>query len=300
MRVEVGDDDVARTGVASDGHRHAADRAGARDEHVLSQDREGQGGVDGIAQRIEDRGDLVADAPPVVPDVGHRQRDVLRERAGTLHAEPDRVGAEVAPPGHAVPAAPADDVTLAAHPVARAEVAHVRPHVDDLADELVPDHQRHRDRPLRPRVPAVDVDVRPADPGPVDANEYVVDPYLGLGHVLEPEAGFGAALDEGLHPPAAVGCRVSLRVSRRRILRRPGFHRAEAVTPVAARRTGVPRRVAGVAEREPSPGGRRRDPIRSHGRASARPPPARARCEADPRSSRGDAGAPARLPHPRV
>ena len=136
---------------------------------------------------------------PVVPDVGHRQRDVLGERARPLHAEPDRVRAEVPPAGHAVAAAAADDVPLAADDVARVEVAHVRADLDDLADELVPDHERHRDRLLRPGVPRVDVQVGAADAGLAHADQDVVDPDLRLGHVLEPEPRLGLRFDERFH-----------------------------------------------------------------------------------------------------
>ena len=45
---------------------------------------------------------------------------------GPVHAEPDRVRAQVAPAGHAVAAAAADDVALAADEVADLEVADVR------------------------------------------------------------------------------------------------------------------------------------------------------------------------------
>ena len=199
VRVEVGDDDVARARVPHDRGRHAADRAGTGDEHVLAEDRERERGVHGVAERVEDRGDVVVDARPVVPDVRHRQRDVLGERAGPLDAEADRVGAQVAPAGHAVAAAAADDVPLAADEVAGREVADVRADLDDLADELVADHERHRDRLLRPRVPAVDVEVGAADARRADPDQDVVDPDLGLGDVLEPEPRLGLALDERLH-----------------------------------------------------------------------------------------------------
>ena len=61
-------------GVAGDGRRHQADRPGARDQHVLAEDGERERGVHGVAERVEDRGDVLVDARPVVPDVGHRQR----------------------------------------------------------------------------------------------------------------------------------------------------------------------------------------------------------------------------------
>ena len=133
VRVEIGDDDVARAGVAHDRGRHAADRAGAGDEHVLAEHGEGERGVDGVAERVEDRGDVHVDAGPVVPDVRHRQRDELGEGAGPVHADALRVRAQVPPAGQAVAAAAADDVALAADQVAGVEVAHVGADLDDLA-----------------------------------------------------------------------------------------------------------------------------------------------------------------------
>jgi hypothetical protein len=179
--------------------RHAADRPRSRDQHILAQHREGEGGVHGIPERIEDRRDVLVDARSVVPDVRHRQRDQLGK--GTRPVDPDtlRVSAQVAPAGHAVAAASADDMALAADQVADVKVVHVRPHRDDLAHELVPDHQRHRDRPLRPGIPSLDVHVGAADAGPVHPDQHVVDAVLGLGHLLQPQAGLGAALDQCAH-----------------------------------------------------------------------------------------------------
>ena len=116
----------------------------------------------------------------VVPDVRHRQRDQLGERARPVDADAARVRAQVAAAGHAVAAAAADDVALAADDVAGVEVAHVRPDRDDLADELVADRHRHRDRLLRPGVPLVDVQVGAADAGAADADQDVVDAVLRL------------------------------------------------------------------------------------------------------------------------
>ena len=197
--VRVGDDDVTGARVADDRDGHAADRAGAGDEHVLAEHRERERRVDGVAERVEDRGDVLVDPGPVVPDVRHRQRDQLGEGARPLHAEPDRVRAQVPPPGHAVAAAAADDVALAADDVAGMEVAHVRADLDDLAHELVPDHERHRDRLLRPGIPRVDVEVGAADPGLAHPDQDVVDPDLRLGDILEPEPRLGSRFDERSH-----------------------------------------------------------------------------------------------------
>ncbi len=153
--VRLADDDVSGAGVADDSRRHQPDRSGADDEHVLAQDREGEGRVDGVAERVEDRGDLLVDPRPVVPDVRHRQHDLLGERAVASNAQPDRVGAEVPAAGEAMAAAAADDVAFAAHDVARVEVGDVAADLDDLADELMADDERRLDRPLPPTGPTI-------------------------------------------------------------------------------------------------------------------------------------------------
>ncbi len=70
--VGVGDDDVAGSGVTGYGCRHDADGACSGDEDVFAEDGKGERGVNGIAEGIEDGGDLVVDAWCVLPDVGHR------------------------------------------------------------------------------------------------------------------------------------------------------------------------------------------------------------------------------------
>ena len=72
-RVDVGDHDLARADALRDQRAHDADRPGAGDQHVLADEIEGQRGVDRIAERIEDRGDLVGHV------VGDRHDIVLRD-----------------------------------------------------------------------------------------------------------------------------------------------------------------------------------------------------------------------------
>ena len=95
----------------------------------------------GVAERIEDRRDVAVDARGVAPDVRHRQRDVLGERARVVDADPVRVRAQVPPARHAVAAAAAHEVALAADEVAGREVVDVGSDCDHLADELVADDQ---------------------------------------------------------------------------------------------------------------------------------------------------------------
>ena len=131
-----------------------ADRPGAGDQHVLAEHGERKRRVDGVAERVEDGRDVAVDATAVMPDVGHRQRDEFRERAGAVDADAVGVRAEVAAARQAVAAAAADDVALAADEFAGEEVVHVRADLDDLADELVADDHRHRDRASAPTRPS--------------------------------------------------------------------------------------------------------------------------------------------------
>ena len=55
---------VAGAGVAGHGGGHEPDRAGPAHQHVLAQHGEGEGGVDRVAQRVEDGGHVEVDARP--------------------------------------------------------------------------------------------------------------------------------------------------------------------------------------------------------------------------------------------
>ena len=101
--------------------------------------------------------------------------------------------------GKAVAAAPAGHVSFAADNVAGMEVVHVRADFDNLSNEFMPDHHRHRNRLLRPLVPVVDMDVGAADAGVAHADEHIVDAILRFGNILQPQAALAAALRQCLH-----------------------------------------------------------------------------------------------------
>jgi hypothetical protein len=191
---------VAGSGVVDDRRSHQPDRSGAGDQHVFPEDREQERRVDGVPEGIEDRRDVPVDPGVVVPDVRHRQGDVVCERARPVDTDTFGVRAQVASTRHAVPASAAHHVALTADEVARSEVAHIRADLGDLSDELVPDHEWNRDGPLGPVVPLLDVEVGPADARPVDPDEHVVDADLGLRHVGHHETGSAIPLHESSHP----------------------------------------------------------------------------------------------------
>jgi hypothetical protein len=149
--------------------------------------------VGGVAQRVEDRGDLVGDRRRQLEHVRGRQRHVLGEAPGAVDADADRVAAQVAASGAAVAAVAAGDVALAGDAVAGREPRHLAAHLDDLAAVLVADLHRHRDGALRPGVPVVDVDVGAADRGLPHADEDVVRADARRVHVLHPDARLAAS-----------------------------------------------------------------------------------------------------------
>ena len=146
----------------------------------------------------------------MLPDVGHRQGDVLGESAGAVDADALCMRAEVTPARHAVAAAPADQMPLAADEIAGMKVVDVTADLDNLADELVADHQRDRDGALRPGVPVVDVEIRAADTSAQDTDEQVVNADLRLWDILEPQAWPCLALDQRLHRIRARSPRLGL------------------------------------------------------------------------------------------
>ncbi len=155
--------------------------------------------MDGVAERIEDRGDVQIDAFLVTPEVGHRHRDVIGERARPVHADALGVRAQMPPPGQAIAAAAADHVAFAAHQIARVEIADVGAHLHDLADKLVADRHRHRNGALRPLVPIVDMNIGAADAGALYADQDIVDADRRLGNLFEPQARLALALYECFH-----------------------------------------------------------------------------------------------------
>ena len=131
------------------------------------------------------------------PDIGHRQRDVLGERSGTIHAHAPCVRAQVPPSREAVAAASAHHVPFAADDFARMKIVDVRSDRDNLADELVPDRHRNGNRVARPLVPFVNVHVGAANSGVGDSNQDVVDADRRFGYIFEPQSGRRPAFYEG-------------------------------------------------------------------------------------------------------
>ena len=92
------------------------------------------------------------------------------------------------PARHAVATAAANHVSFTRDQLTRLEVVHIRSHLDNFANKLMPDNHRYGNRSPRPVVPVEDVNVRAANSGTQDANEDIVDADCGLGNIFQPQA----------------------------------------------------------------------------------------------------------------
>jgi hypothetical protein len=116
-----------------------------------------------------------------------------------MHADAERVAAEMPSARATVAAFAADDMTFARDPLADMVLGDRRADLSNLADELVADYHRHRNGLLRPLVPVPDMHVRAADGGFLHLDQHVVRPGFGHRHMLHPEADFRFCFNERLH-----------------------------------------------------------------------------------------------------
>ena len=114
VRIHVGNHHEARARMSRHRRSHEADGTSAGDQHVFTQHGERERGVDRVAERIENAGDLEIHMRRVHPEIAHGHRDALGEGAGTIHAYAAGVSTQVTAARQAVPAVAAHDVALAA------------------------------------------------------------------------------------------------------------------------------------------------------------------------------------------
>ena len=122
-----------------DGCRHDPDRPGAGDQNIFSENIERESRVNGIAERIEDRGGVAVHARIVPPDIRHRQSDEFCETSRPVHADARRVRTKMPSSGHAVAASAADDVSFTGDQFAGMKVIDIGSDFNDLAHKLMAD-----------------------------------------------------------------------------------------------------------------------------------------------------------------
>ncbi len=198
-RIDVGDHDLARADALRHQRAHDADRSAAGHQHVLADQIEGQGRVDGVAQRVEDRGNLVRNVVGDRHDIVLRKGQIFAESAGPVDADAQRVAAQMPPARPAVAAMAADDVAFARDALADLVFRHRRAEIGHRSDEFMAGHHRHRNGLLRPLVPVVDMHVGAADRRLLDLDQHIVRADLRHRHLFHPDARFGLGLHQRPH-----------------------------------------------------------------------------------------------------
>ena len=179
---------------------HDADGAGAGDQHVLAQHREGERGVHRVAERIENGGDIerrcrrgaarcwswAARCIRRTRPAGSRPRPWCARTGGGGPARQLRQRPQTTWPSPLTISPGKKSATL-------------EPTSTISPDEFVADRHGHGNGLLRPVVPFVDVDVGAADAGAQHADQHVVDADLGDVDVFQPQARLAPALHQCFH-----------------------------------------------------------------------------------------------------
>ena len=126
--------------------------------------------MDRIAQRVEHRAQVGVHVVGLHPHVARRDHHVVGESTVAVDAHARCPDAHMAPARPAVAAGPADDVPLAGRLLPDGDGRDVLADLDDLAEELMTDHQRRLDHGCSPVVPRLEVQVRAAKAGPLDTD----------------------------------------------------------------------------------------------------------------------------------
>ena len=196
--------------------RHDPDGSGPGDGHVFTDEWPLEGGVDRIAERVEEHAQLRVDVRRVHPGIHRRDDDVVRKGTVAVHTDPDGVDAEVSAPRPAVAAHATHQVSFPGHLVADGDVGDISPHLGDLTEELMAQSLRHLHGAGRPLVVVVEVQVGAAQPRPQHTDLDVLVTTDGLRDVDEFQARSRGQLSERSHGShlcvcralsTAVGCR---------------------------------------------------------------------------------------------
>lgn len=191
--------------VAGNERRHDPDRARPGDEHVLAGERELQGRVHGIAERVEEGGQLGVDDLGLNPHIVGGHHDVVGEGAIAVHAHRVRAHAHVAPSRPAVAAPAAHHMSLdrdvGAHLEALGSRAqfHTRADLDDVAVEFMADDLAGTDVLGGEIAPRHDLQVGSAQAGLCHADLDFPGPNLGLGNIGKSQSRAGGGLDQCAH-----------------------------------------------------------------------------------------------------
>jgi hypothetical protein len=87
-------------------------------------------------------------------------------------------------PSHTITAATTDHMALTRDNLPRTKVIHISTNIHNLANKLMANHHRHRNRRLRPAIPIVDMHIRATDSRAVYLNKHIINTYLWFWYIL--------------------------------------------------------------------------------------------------------------------
>mmetsp|Transcript_21172 Transcript_21172/g.49211 ORF Transcript_21172/g.49211 Transcript_21172/m.49211 type:complete len:224 (+) Transcript_21172:474-1145(+) len=197
--IHISDHHVLGPHVLCQRRTHDSDGSRTCHKHILAYQVERECGVRGIAKRVENRGNVIADLRRQRERVACWDAEVLCKCALAVDTDPDCAPAQVPDASTAVPAVTAHHVAFAAHAVSDLKAAHALAHLYDGACKLVTNCHAVRYGLLGPLVPMVDVHVGAADGSTVNLDQHIVEARFGDGLPVHPYAGLRPQLGKGLH-----------------------------------------------------------------------------------------------------
>src|SRR6266850_574242 len=158
---------------ARDGDGEESNRTAADDRDRAGGDLAGENGVDGVAERIEQRGVVGWDGRIDLPDVRFGDAHVLGEGAVFVDTNDLYIGADVSFADAALITLAAGDVHLGGDEVAFLDGGDFVADGDDIAAELMPGYERRLDARGGPLVPVIYMEVGAADAGDLHLHQNV-------------------------------------------------------------------------------------------------------------------------------
>ena len=200
FRINVGDDDVPCARVFGDRRRHNADWSRAGNQHVFAENFKRERGVNGVTERIENRGDFEVDLRVVLPNIRHRNSHIFGKTAVRIHADTERIRAFKPATCKTIPTPTTNEMTFDRDFIAHKKITDIRADLNDFADDFMSENRRNLlSWTLRPSVPIPNVNISSANPRFQNADQNIVNPKRRFGNVFEPQTRFRFAFYNCFH-----------------------------------------------------------------------------------------------------
>ncbi len=142
--IHVGNHDITCPNVLRHRRGHNADWARAGDQHVLTNQIEGERGVYRVTERVEDGGQIVRNVVRNFERVKSRDHQVFCETARTVHAHADGITAQMGTSAAAITAVTTGDMAFTGDTVTDFEAFYFLADTHHFANIFMADNHRYR------------------------------------------------------------------------------------------------------------------------------------------------------------